>query len=39
VQQYGAEVFDGMDNLKGYFEKFSERDGTMKVLGKGEASA
>jgi hypothetical protein len=39
VQQYGVEVFDGMDNLKGYFEKFSERDGTMKVLGKGEASA
>ncbi|KAF5128254.1 DNA oxidative demethylase ALKBH2 [Metarhizium anisopliae] len=34
VDQYGTEVFDGMGALKGYYERFGEREATKQVVGK-----
>ncbi|OAA35046.1 isochorismatase [Metarhizium rileyi] len=33
VEQYGAEVFDGIGALKEYYERFRERAATKKVVG------
>ncbi|EFY96329.1 2OG-Fe(II) oxygenase and isochorismatase domain protein [Metarhizium robertsii] len=34
VDQYGTKVFDGMGALKGYYERFGEREVTKQVVGK-----